>query len=70
MIEDAIAEGVTLALGAASESRDTETWQVSELEVRFGVKVTADAGVIVSSVGGEASLEVTVRASRRSATGK
>lgn len=65
IVEEAIAEGVSLALGAAIGSNDTDNWRLSELEVCFGIKVTADAGVIVSSVGGEASLEVTVRASRK-----
>lgn len=31
----------------------------NELEVEFGIKFTADAGVVISKVGGEASLTVT-----------
>lgn len=64
-IDSAISTGIAVALrGAESGPADGE-WQISELEISFGVKVTAEAGVIVSSVGGEASIEVKVHIARR-----
>ncbi|MFE5409596.1 CU044_2847 family protein [Microbacterium sp. NPDC056569] len=64
-IESAIEQGISLAVGAATTSSDSVDWQISEVSIGFGIKVTAEAGVLVSSVGGEASLEVTVRATRK-----
>lgn len=37
------------------------TTPASDIEVKFGFKLTADAGVLFSSVGGEASFEVTLK---------
>lgn len=65
VVRAAIDQGVELALSAASAAEPDGAWRLSEIELSFGVKVTAEAGVIVSSVGGEASLEVTIRATRR-----
>ena len=35
-----------------------------EMEVKFGVKLSADAGVILTSVGGEVTFEITVKWSK------
>lgn len=43
-----------------SKFRDLNT-PASEVEVKFGLKLTADAGAIFSSVGGEASYEITLK---------
>jgi hypothetical protein len=39
-------------------------WRVSELSATFGVTLTADAGVLLSRAGAEATFEVTVTFSR------
>lgn len=37
------------------------TTPADEVEVKFGFKLTTDAGVLICSVGGEASFEVTLK---------
>jgi Trypsin-co-occurring domain 1 len=37
------------------------TTPADEVEVKFGFKLTADAGVLICAVGGEASFEVTLK---------
>ncbi|MDD1435474.1 hypothetical protein MEN24_03375 [Dolichospermum sp. ST_sed10] len=32
-----------------------------ELEVKFGIKLSADAGAFITSVGGEVNFEITVK---------
>jgi hypothetical protein len=64
IVESAIGEGIDLALAATSSADSRDGWQFSEIELAFGIKLSAEAGFIVSSVGGEASIEVRIRVSR------
>jgi len=49
-----VAETVMQKLRGLSEPAD-------EVEVKFGLKLSVDAGAIVTSVGGEASFEITLK---------
>ncbi len=44
------------------------TTPADEVEVKFGVNLTADAGVIFSSVGGEVNFEITVKWQKQAPT--
>ena len=63
-LEAAITAGVDLSGDALSNTSSTRGWHVSEFEVKFGISLTAEAGVIVSRAGGEASFEVSVKITR------
>ena len=63
-LEEAIISGVDISGEALKKVPSTPGWQVSELSVRFGVAVTAEAGAIVTRAGGEASFEVNVTITR------
>ncbi len=43
-----------------SKLRDLDT-PADQVEVKFGLKLTADAGAIFTSVGGEVSYEITLK---------
>jgi len=64
IVEAAVQQGVEIALSSAAKHENVGPWRLSEIELSFGVKVASEAGIIVSSVSGEASLEVTIRATR------
>jgi hypothetical protein len=53
-----------LALESLEGERESAGWGVSEVELTFGLKLGFDAGVIVSKMSSEASLEVKITASR------
>lgn len=40
-------------------------WQVSELQATFGLTLTAEAGVLVSRAGAEATFEITIKVVRK-----
>ncbi|WP_433305070.1 CU044_2847 family protein [Actinoplanes sp. CA-030573] len=40
-------------------------WQANKLEAKFGITLTADAGVVLSRAGAEATFEVTISFSRK-----
>jgi Trypsin-co-occurring domain 1 len=63
-IEAAVREASTIVQESVSKSEDTQGWQVSRLEARFGLTLTAEAGVIVSRASAEASFEVTITVER------
>lgn len=63
-IEAALDQVVALA-NAAMEKPSPRSLAVSGLEVKFGLKLSAEAGVIVSRASAEASLEITVKVERR-----
>lgn len=65
IMEAAIGQGVDLALAASTREASRDGWEFSEIELSFGIKLSAEAGFIVSSVSGEASVEVRIRVSRR-----
>ncbi|WBB91417.1 CU044_2847 family protein [Verrucosispora sp. WMMC514] len=71
-LQDRIAElRAGMLAGARAVSADLDQlperqhWQVSELSATFGVTLTADAGVVLSRAGAEATFEVTVTFTRK-----
>lgn len=66
-IEASIRKATEIAIVAAQSQSEDRGWGISELEFTFGVKLGADAGVIVSRLSAEASLEVTVRVAKSKA---
>lgn len=60
----AIAEAARLVQESADAVPDRQGWRVNALEAKFGVKLSAGAGVILSSASTEASFEVIVKITR------
>jgi hypothetical protein len=58
--EKALDQVVPVAAAAFNRLRQGLTTPASEVEIKFGLKMTAEAGVIISSVGGEVNFEVTL----------
>ena len=54
-----VVEPVTKKL--ADRMRTGLTKDASEVEVKFGLKLTADAGVVFASAGGEVNFEITLK---------
>jgi len=63
-IADAIAEAARLVQASADAVPEQRGWRVNALEAKFGVKLSAGAGVILSSASSEASFEVIVKVTR------
>jgi Trypsin-co-occurring domain 1 len=49
-----------VAAAAFQRLKQGLTTPASEVEIKFGLKMTAEAGVVISSVGGEVNFEVTL----------
>ncbi|HBL12342.1 MAG TPA: hypothetical protein DD379_13220 [Cyanobacteria bacterium UBA11162] len=58
--EEALEKVKPVASSIISKLRSLNT-PADEVEVKFGLKLTADAGAIFSSVGGEVSYEITLK---------
>ncbi|MGO4343181.1 CU044_2847 family protein [Pedococcus sp. 2YAF34] len=67
-IEAALDEVISLGRKAMEKAAPSELG-VTSVEITFGLKLTAEAGVIVSKVGAEASLEITVKVERVAGAG-
>jgi hypothetical protein len=50
-----------VASAALNRIRDGLTTPASEVEIKFGLKMTAEAGAIIASVGSEVNFEVTLK---------
>ncbi|WP_203690479.1 CU044_2847 family protein [Catellatospora coxensis] len=64
-IEAAIAEAARIAGTGLVSSHQHGDWQVTSLEARFGLTLTAEAGVIVGKASTEACFEITLTVQRR-----
>lgn len=64
-IEAAIAEAVDVVQKSMDCAPDQPHWQVSKLEASFGIKLKADAGVILTRVSGEASFDLKITIERK-----
>ncbi len=58
--EEALAKVKPVASTVITELHDLTT-PADEVEVKFGLKLTADAGAIFASVGGEVNYEITLK---------
>lgn len=63
-ISAAVGQAAGLVCSSADEIEDREGWRLASLEATFGIKLTADAGVILTRVGAEASLEIKLTVER------
>ena len=63
--EEALENIKPVASTIISKLRDLDQ-PADEVEVKFGIKLTADAGAIFASVGGEVSYEITLKWSNNS----
>ena len=64
-IEAAVAEASMVLQSSVAKLNDTEDWRISTVEAKFGLTLTAEAGVILSKVSAEASFEVTITVERQ-----
>jgi Trypsin-co-occurring domain 1 len=59
--EQALDQVTPVASAALNRLRRGLTTPADEVELKFGVKLTAQAGAIIASVGGEVNFEVTLK---------
>jgi hypothetical protein len=58
--EQTLDKVMPVASAALNRIRDGLTTPASEVEIKFGLKMTAEAGAIIASVGSEVNFEVTL----------
>ncbi|WP_284749592.1 CU044_2847 family protein [Amycolatopsis sp. RTGN1] len=63
-IEAAVAEAVDVMQKSMDDTATRSGWKVAKLEASFGIKLKADAGVILTRVGGEASFDFKITVER------
>ncbi|MEU7606694.1 CU044_2847 family protein [Streptomyces sp. NPDC041003] len=63
-LEAAIVQASAIAQGSLSQVPRRDGWQVSSMQVTFGLTLAAEAGVILSKASAEASFEVTLTVDR------
>lgn len=63
-IESAVDETCGIVQNSAARLDERHGWRVSTLEAKFGLTLSAEAGVIVSKASAEASFEITVTIER------
>lgn len=63
-VQNAITEAAAIAQDSLQSLPERQGWQVSGLEITFGVTLAVEAGVIISKASGEASFEVTMSIER------
>ena len=64
-IEAAVQEASAIVQGSVAKVQDKDGWQVKSVEVKFGLVLTAEAGVVLSRASAEASFEVTLTIERK-----
>ena len=65
-IRKAIAAGAQAVADGLADMPAPSQWEVGEVSARFGITLTADAGVLLSRAGAGATFEVTVKFKRAS----
>lgn len=63
-IEAAVGEACEIVQDSVAKVDARHGWRVSSLEAKFGLTLSAEAGVILSKASAEASFEVTVTIER------
>jgi hypothetical protein len=59
--EQALSHVTPVASAAINRLRRGLTTPADEVEIKFGVKLTSEAGAIIASVGGEVNFEITLK---------
>lgn len=63
-IEAAVQEASAIVQESVAKVHDKDGWQTKSVEVKFGLVLTAEAGVVLSRASAEASFEVTLTIER------
>lgn len=63
-VEEAIVQASAIAQQSLAQVPERDGWQVTSMEVTFGLTLAAEAGVILSKASAEASFEVTLTVER------
>jgi hypothetical protein len=63
-IESAVQEASAIVQESVAKVQDKDGWQMKSVEVKFGLVLTAEAGVVLSRASAEASFEVTLTIER------
>ncbi|MFD9071103.1 CU044_2847 family protein [Streptomyces lasiicapitis] len=63
-LEEAIVQASAIAQESLAQVPARHGWQISSMEVTFGLTLAAEAGVILSKASAEASFEVTLTVER------
>ncbi|MFE3401373.1 CU044_2847 family protein [Streptomyces anulatus] len=67
-LEEAIVQASSIAQQSLAQVPRKNGWEVSSMEVTFGLTLAAEAGVILSKASAEASFEVTLTVERTAET--
>ena len=59
-VESAVQEASAIVQKSVAKVQDEDGWRTKSVEVKFGLVLTAEAGVVVSRASAEASFEVTL----------
>jgi Trypsin-co-occurring domain 1 len=59
--EEALDMAIPVAKAALNRIRTGLTTPADEVELKFGLKLTAETGAIIASVGGEVNFEITLK---------
>ncbi|MEU9174990.1 CU044_2847 family protein [Streptomyces sp. NPDC048420] len=65
-MQEAIVQASTIAQQSLAQVPERDGWQVTSMDVTFGLTLAAEAGVILSKASMEASFEVTLTVERAS----
>jgi Trypsin-co-occurring domain 1 len=63
-IEAAVREASAIVQDSIADVEDRDGWRLKSIEAKFGLVLTAEAGVILTRASAEASFEVTVTIER------
>lgn len=63
-IQAAVQEASAIVQESVSKVEDKDGWQMKSVEVKFGLVLAAEAGVVLSRASAEASFEVTLTIER------
>lgn len=63
-IEAAVQEASAIVQDSVAKVQDKDGWQMKSVEVKFGLVLAAEAGVVLSRASAEASFEVTLTIER------
>lgn len=66
-VRQGVRAGTAAALASIRDLPSASGWSAQEVEVEFSLTLQAEAGVVISKIGGEAALGITVRFARSAA---
>jgi len=63
-IESAVQEASAIVQRSVAKVQDKDGWRMRSVEVKFGLALTAEAGVVLSRASAQASFEITLTIER------